>query len=291
MSLKRALTTRPSFRTPTIQPRLTITAGLRWDIFGGKTERHNRLEYFNPTATNTVDGVSYTGAEEYVGSGNRSPFATNLDNFGPRLGFAWQPVKQAGAARRRRFLFWSERGDGGQRQPGQRRILPRKRSGMQRAYNADNNTVSNGSSGCGGQVGPGDAEVFTGPYSLTNPFPQGVVPLISSPSGLGNNLGNTLSTMLHSQRTQETYNFNFGVEYQLPHEFVFSAGYVGSRGLFLPLGVLDLNQLPLGVIAANGASLCEITSDPNCVMVPNTWAGHPAWRQMRTTAQRRFRCG
>ena len=27
---------------------LTITAGLRWDIFGGKTERHNRLEYFDP---------------------------------------------------------------------------------------------------------------------------------------------------------------------------------------------------------------------------------------------------
>ena len=34
-------------------PKLTITAGLRWDIFGGKTERHNRLEYFDPTAVGT----------------------------------------------------------------------------------------------------------------------------------------------------------------------------------------------------------------------------------------------
>ena len=33
---------------------LTITAGLRWDIFGGRTERHNRLEYFDPTVTNTA---------------------------------------------------------------------------------------------------------------------------------------------------------------------------------------------------------------------------------------------
>ena len=69
---------------------LTITAGLRWDIFGGKTERHNRLEYFNPTAAGSVSGVSYTGAEIYASSGNRSPFATNLNNFGPRLGFSWQ---------------------------------------------------------------------------------------------------------------------------------------------------------------------------------------------------------
>ncbi len=33
-----------------VKPNLTITAGLRWDVFGGKTERHNRLEYFDPTA-------------------------------------------------------------------------------------------------------------------------------------------------------------------------------------------------------------------------------------------------
>ncbi len=38
-------------------PSLTITAGLRWDIFGGKTERHNRLEYFDPTAVGTSGPV------------------------------------------------------------------------------------------------------------------------------------------------------------------------------------------------------------------------------------------
>ncbi len=51
--------------------------------------------------------------------------------------------------------------------------------------------------------------------------------------------------MLHSQRTPLTYNFNFGLEYEFPHKIVASIGYVGSRGLFLPVGVVDLNQLNL----------------------------------------------
>ena len=42
---------------------LTVTAGLRWDIFGGRNERFNRQEYFDPNVSNTVSGVSYTGAE------------------------------------------------------------------------------------------------------------------------------------------------------------------------------------------------------------------------------------
>ena len=72
---------------------LTITAGLRWDIFGGRNERFNRQEYFNPNVSNTLNGVTYTGAEVYVNSGNRSPFTTNFHDFGPRLGFAWQPIQ------------------------------------------------------------------------------------------------------------------------------------------------------------------------------------------------------
>ena len=39
--------------------------------------------------------------------------------------------------------------------------------------------------------------------SLSNPFPNGVVPTITAPTGLANNLGNSLSTMLHSQRTPD----------------------------------------------------------------------------------------
>jgi hypothetical protein len=250
---------------------LTLTAGVRWDIFGGKTERHNRLEYFDPKAASSLNGVSYTGAEVYASGGNRTPFNTNLTDFGPRLGFSWQPLNHLVVRGGAGFYFGPSAqmvGSASLDSDGYSSVTNWDAT----CQNADGNTVYNGTSACIGAAPDSPAPSNTGIYSLSNPFPVGTVPLINAPKGLGNNLGTSLNTMLHSQRTQETYNFNFGVEYQFPHEIVLSVGYVGSRGLFLPLGQVDLNQLPLGVIASKGASLCVDASDSSCVMVPNSWA-------------------
>jgi len=248
---------------------ITITAGLRWDIFGGKTERHNRLEYFSPSAQSSADGVAFTGAEVYVTPGHRSPFTTNRANFGPRLGFSAQPVQHlvvnggggiyfgpsaqmVGSA-----LFDS---DG----------FSSSSFWNATCLNADGNTVYYADPACTGGVSAPD--VFTNPYALNNPFPAGTVPILSSPTGLTNNLGISLNTMLHSQRTQTTYNFNFGLEYEFPHQVVLSAAYVGSRGLFLPLATVDLNELDLGTIAQYNYSLCVDPSNPACQVVSNQWA-------------------
>jgi len=250
---------------------LTITAGLRWDIFGGRTERHNRLEYLDPSASNTANGIAYTGAEAYVSPDHRSPFLTNLKDFGPRLGVSWQPLTHLVV-----------RGGGGFYY-GPSTHMPSSASldsdGFSSStawnatcYNADGNTVYNGTANCQGAAGNSPAASTTGIYSLSNPFPNGVVQLIDSPSGLANNLGTTLSTVLHTQRTPTTYNFNFGLEYELPHQVILSAGYVGSRGLFLPFATADENQLDLGTIQNNGASLCVDSASSSCVMVPNQWA-------------------
>ena len=249
---------------------LTLTAGLRWDIFGGKTERHNRLEYFDPGVQSTVSGVSYTGAEIYAGVHGRSPFTTNLKDFGPRLGFSWQArprlVLRGGGG----FYFGPSSqmvGGTGLNSDG----FSADTQWDSTCFNDNGNTVINGTSLCSG-AGAGSPDPSpTVAYSLSNPFPNGVVPqLAAAPKGIDNNLGQSLNTMLRSQRTALTYNFNFGVEYELPHQVVFSAGYVGSRGLFLPLGSADLNELDLSTIARYGASLC-ITSDPSCINVPNQW--------------------
>jgi len=254
---------------------LTITAGLRWDIFGGRNERFNRQEYFDPRATNTVNGVQYTGAEIYVNSGNRSPFNTNYHDFGPRLAFAWQPVQHFVVRGGAGFYYGPAThnvASAGQNSDGFASQSPWDAT----CVNSNGNTVINtGNAPC--TATPATQDVFTGPYSLSNPFPTGVIPVFTTaPPGLANNLGITLSTVLRSQRTPTTYNYNFGIEYELPHQVVVSAAYVGSRGLFLPIGSgVDLNQLDLGTIAKYNYSLCVDASRPECQNVPNTWANLP----------------
>jgi hypothetical protein len=248
----------------------TVTAGLRWDIFGGRTERHNRLEYFNPSVQNTASGVNYTGAEVYVNGGNRSPFETNLANFGPRLGFSWQATNHLVVRGGAGYYYGPSAqmvGSASLNSDGYTSDTLWNAT----CFNGDGNTVFNGTPACNGGVSAVDN--FTVPYSLSNPFPNGVVPVFTTPPpGLANNLGTTLNTMLHTQRTVTTYNFNFGFEYEFPRQVVLSAAYVGSRGLFLPLGSVDLNQLDLATIQKYGASLCVDPSNAACQMVPNTWA-------------------
>jgi hypothetical protein len=231
---------------------LTITAGLRWDVFGGKTERHNRLEYFDPTATYTAGGGTYTGGEVFATSGSRTPFTTNMHDIGPRLGISWQPEKRVVVRGGAGFYYGPSAhmvGSPNLDSDG----FSSQTIWAATCLNSDGNTVYNGTIACADATS-GPAPSATGIYSLTNPFPTiggvpGIIQLTGSTQGLATNLGSTLSTMMHSQPTQRVYNFNFGVEYEFPHEIVLSVGYVGSRGLYLPFATVDLNQLPLSTLA------------------------------------------
>ena len=291
-----------------IRPNLTVTAGLRWDIFGGKTERHNRLEYFDPTAVGTdpSTGLPFTGGEVFVRSGHRSPFTTNLKDFAPRLGFSWQPAKHLVVRGGAGFYFGPSvqmvsgslvNSDG----------YATSNNWLATCLNSNGNTVFNGSNQCDANVA-GEVSSVTGPYSLSNPFPTGLVPPSQlKPNGLATNLGSNLTTMLHSQRTLQTYNFNFGLEYEFRQQIVLSVGYVGSRGLFLPMTV-DLNQLTLSQINQLGTAgatpdqfvaaepfpqftsggAISITGQTNGVIVSGYPGGDSEYSSLQTKVQKRM---
>jgi hypothetical protein len=91
-------------------PKLTINAGVRWDIMVPYTENHNQIVFFNPYGTDphyaTAGGNPIPGAATKFGnclgcSGfNRA--STHFGHFGPRVGFAYKvndkSVIQAGFA-------------------------------------------------------------------------------------------------------------------------------------------------------------------------------------------------
>ncbi len=251
---------------------LTLNLGLRWDIFGGRTERYNRLEYFDPTISYTVEGVPLVGGEQFPGvdGHSRSPFTTNMKNFGPRLGIAWQPVTPLVL-----------RGGFGMAYGPSTQMVANSAlnddgyfaatAWNATCYNADGNSVPNGSSACAGAAAGSPAPSATGIYSLSNPFPNGVVQPTGSSLGPATNIGIGLDTELHSQPTPVTYNYNFGIEYQLPAGYIVSVAYVGSHGEYLPLAFgADLDELDLATIQKYGASLCPTAASSSC-MVPNIW--------------------
>ena len=54
--------------------------------------------------------------------------------------------------------------------------------------------------------------------------------------------------MLHSQRTPTVYNFNFGWQYEFPHQSCSAPPMSAAAVSSYPFSTVDLNRLDLGTI-------------------------------------------
>ena len=76
----------------------TVNLGLRYDVAFGPTELHDRYSNFLPFETSSVTGMP--GVLNYAGVDGFPREFVNLDrnNFGPRIGFAWDPFSDGKTA-------------------------------------------------------------------------------------------------------------------------------------------------------------------------------------------------
>ena len=209
-----------------VTPRLTVTLGLRHDIWSPYKEVLNRESFFNPSAPNQAAG-GHPGILEFAGSGPdscgcSSNVSTDLKNFGPRAGIAYavggagKTVIRAGYS-----IMYTHRGAVGGRGGG--------RTGT-------------------GTVGFSATPAFTAP-SGTNYDPAFLwdkgLPAYQPPPFLNPTYGTEFNgistvgvTMQYGDPTlggvpPRYQNWNFSIDHALTSTLTVGAAYVGSNGHFL----------------------------------------------------------
>jgi hypothetical protein len=233
-----------------VNSRLTLNLGFRYDVELPRTERYNRMNFFDPGATApiTVPGLPLHGALEYVGvDGNpRNQFDTWYGGVGPRFGFAYR-IGNNSTVRGGYGIFYDP-SDMGAAGAG---------PGGTQGYQAITNAIVNL---------PTDPAV---PNSfLSNPFPQGILQVTGNSLGTSSELGQAIAGApyrLWNQIPQEQ-SWSFGVEHQFPWSLLVDAEYVGRKGTHLyAAGVNNLDLMSpqeANAFRANPALYNSFVSNP-----------------------------
>jgi hypothetical protein len=226
-----------------VTPRLTLNIGLRYDVDSPRKTDPNAQNSFDPTAINPVSGTP--GVVTFSGVNGASPYAHNwdLNNFGPRFGFAWSPRDK-----------WVVRGGGG--------VL------FTPEYDSPTPTVANLGYGTTGSV-QGSYSTSTG--ILTPAFQLNSIPVFwISPTAADRTAGfgavapgqqaNTVVQYFDNNHVNGyLYQASFDIQRQLGDGLLLDVGYLGTFGHGLPVtntagGQYSINQIPPSLLAQANAN-------------------------------------
>lgn len=245
-----------------VTPRLTVTAGLRYENQRPATERHNRLAYFDPNAVNPISdayGSTLHGAFEFAGVNGRGRFAWEPDNlnFGPRAGVAYS-VSDHVVARVGGGIFFAPTSA----------MLSFDNPGQFPGFTSQTNWVGTNGSG------------YVPTNLVDNPFPNGLSQPTGNTSGAMTYVGDGTSQLWtkgpHPVGT--IYQWSADLQYQLTSHSVAELGYMGTRGRKLLYGNpnFDLDQMPDKYLAL-GDKLNDPVANPfyGIITDPNLYLSQP----------------
>lgn len=226
--------------------KLTLNLGLRWDVEIPRTERHNRMEVFDPSAISPLSTSVYSGAKGgvvFVGTNGvgRRQFDPRWNDFSPRFGFAYQ-ANQNTAVRGAYGIYFG---------PSMRAAAA---------------TVGNEGFSANTSFDAIPGGVTLSGATLSNPFPNGLALPVGSSQGLLTGIGQSFETPLaRDNRVGYTQNYDLDVQHQFPWSTLVDVAYVGSHGVHLNKSGendLQLNQLPQSTLATYGTQLQANVANP-----------------------------
>jgi hypothetical protein len=241
-----------------VTPKLSFNMGIRYDVDIPRTERYNRLSYWDNSLPSPLQGKvassavcpncgNLVGAMAFVGTSGakygRHQTPTDLNNWAPRIGFAYNPFKNT--------VFRGAYG-----------ILYAP-SMLQAAGTSGSSGTEGFTGGTALNTSLDNGSTFAA--SLSNPFPNGVIrplgpangPISGSLTDIGGSIGDSFFIDYVNPVVQQ---WNFNVQQQIKGDWIIQVGYLGSKGQHLPDGESSMtyNQLPDSYLALGQNLLANV---------------------------------
>lgn len=202
---------------------LTLNIGVRWETDTGTVDKNGRLNFFDTTAINPVSGtpgvVRFAGANGFP---NRT-FNTDWNNFGPRFGLAWKPFGSSKTVVRTGIGVFYSHPDAG--------TVNSASLGFEQSANL--------SSPDNGITAPFLLRNGITGFSLTAPERNDSFGAVR----VGQNPTTAVTFYEMDRRTGYTFQYNFGLQRELPGQMMVEVSYVGSVSRKQSAPNLPMNQI------------------------------------------------
>lgn len=214
---------------------LTLNLGVRYELEIPRTERYNKMSWFDPNAVSPLPALpcfanegepclsNLHGGLVYASNHERHVADTNYHGIAPRVGLAWR-VRPSTVVRSGYGIFYqpSEYGAAGVGVVGYDGFDTT--TGWITSYN-------------------GDPTIPWG--RLSDPFPNGLIAPFGSSHGLATYLGNGVDGVIRNWNALPyTQTWSFGIQHELPFGILVDAAYVGTKGTHLYFnGAQNLSHL------------------------------------------------
>ncbi len=244
-----------------IHPRVTLSLGLRYELFPAWAEQYGKLTSFVAGARSSrfptaPAGLVFPGDAAY-------PYRDDRNNFSPRVGIAWDVFGNGRTAVRSSFGVFYE-------------ALTAEMAGGVLAPQPFGLVVNR------------DVTQLSSPYRGTaNPFPF-TVDSSSARFVLPVSIPKSYSPDV---RVGYAMNYNLGVQQQLGGHYMLEVSYVGNVGHKLPL-LRELNVAQLTPNATTGNTNARRTYAPNYTSIGQLSSdGNSAYNSLQAQLQKRFSGG